>query len=120
MRFRNCRTDPDYNERYLKAKDTDFIHGYDTAIEEMAILFGNLSVYPDVEQLLTDNIAIISPGKADAVKAAIEDWAEMRRNEIITSMIDNMSDDEYQAARIQAGYTQAHSIQRDDTEDGEL
>ena len=92
----DCRTDENYNEKYLNEKDKLFIAGYDWAVNEMSIFFDNLNVYPEVETILADDTAIITEGKADKVKEAIEEWVEMSRDELITSMIDGMDGDEYE------------------------
>lgn len=95
----DCRTDENYNEKYLNAKDKEYVAGFDEAVEQIKCLFSNLDVYPDLEELLDDNKAIIAEGKADTVKEAIEDWMESQRDELITSMIDNMSEKEYQSIK---------------------
>lgn len=96
MNFPDCRTDDVYNEKYLNQSDSDFIRGYDQAIKIVQRLFANLECYPDLEQLLDDNVAIIKANKTDMVQTCIEDWAEMSRDEIITVMIDTMDKVEYQ------------------------
>ena len=99
MHIPDCRSDEAYNEKYLNDRDARFISGYDFAVEAVANIFNNLNVYPDFEDLLTDNKAIIIDGKADVAKEAIDDWLESERDMLITSMIDNMDDDEYDAIK---------------------
>ena len=88
----NCRTHEFYNEKYLVGDDFEFVRGYDWAVSEILNLFANLDVYFE-----TDEIRGIP--NAEKFKDAIEDWAEMGRNELITSMIDNMDEDEYDATK---------------------
>ena len=95
----DCRTDENYNEKYLNDKNKMFLAGYDWAVAEIKNMFSNLSVYPDVEMLLDDDIAMVKEGKAQAVEEAVDDWAEMSRNELITSMIDGMEEAEYEAIK---------------------
>lgn len=95
----DCRTDENYNEKYLNAKNKEFLAGYDCAVEQITTLFSNLDAYPDLEELLDDHKAVIKDGKADIAQEAIEEWMESQRDELITSMIDNMSEKEYGAIK---------------------
>ena len=95
----DCRTDKYYNEKYLDQKDADFVKGYDWAVEQIQNMFNNLKCYPDLEQLLDDKVALIKDNKIGMVQTCIEDWAEMQRDELITSMIDGMDEAEYQAIK---------------------
>ena len=89
----DCRNDENYNESKLNEANKQFIAGYDWAVAEIRNLFGNLNVFPDVEMLLDDNIAMVKEGKAELVEDAVAEWAEMSRNELITSMIDGQFED---------------------------
>ena len=92
----DCRTDENYNEKYLVGNNKMFIAGFDYAVETILNLFdGNLDVYPKLEELLDDKKAIIADGKVALVKESIDHWAEMQRDEMITGMIDGMDEDEY-------------------------
>ena len=106
--FPDCRTDEYYNQKYLTQRNKDFVAGYDYALEQVQNLFNNLEVFPDLEQLLDDNVALVKEHKVDMVQTCIEDWAEMNRDELITSMIDSMDENEYQEIK-----------QRVDADDGE-
>lgn len=77
-----------YNEEELNKQNKEFLAGYDWAVAEIKNMFDNLNVYPEVEDLLTDNRAVITSGKVEMVTDAIDDWAEMQRKELIISMID--------------------------------
>ena len=92
----DCRTDEYYNQKYLNDDDINFINGYDYAVEQILNLIDNNSnVYPDLDDLLAENKALVNVNKIEIVHNAIEEWAESNRDEIIISMIDNMGDDDY-------------------------
>ena len=97
--FPDCRTDGVYNEKYLITRDKAFLEGFDYCVHTVLTLFENLPVYPDLEILLDDQKACIMEDKAMIVSDAIEDWTEMERNVLITSMIDKMGDEEYKAIK---------------------
>lgn len=84
----NCREDEYYHESNLNDENKKFVEGYDWAVKQMLNLFSNLDVYPELNMLLDDHTAIVKEGKADIAKGCVEDWAEMGRNELITSMIE--------------------------------
>lgn len=90
----DCRTDKDYNENRLNEQDKEFVAGYDYAVGEILNMFDNIDVYPDLEELLDDKKAIITDGKIDTAKESVKHWAEMGRNELITSIIDGYSEDD--------------------------
>ena len=93
--FPDCRTDEFYNEKYLNEKDAKFLRGYDFAVETVVTLLSNLDVYPDFAELLEDKKAIIEEGKIEIAEESIKDWMEGKRDELISSMIDGMSEEEY-------------------------
>lgn len=92
----DCRSDEYYNQKYLDADDGKFLAGYDWAVDQAINLFDNLEVFPEAEELLEDNDAVIREGKKETMKEALKDWLEMERDELITSMIDNMDEDRYE------------------------
>lgn len=93
----DCRTDEDYNEKYLNDADKEFIKGFDYAVEHILNLFdGNEDTYSDLADLLDSNKALVNVDKKKIVRDAAEHWMEMERDEIITSMIERMDDDEYE------------------------
>ena len=101
--FPNCREDEYYNQKYLNEKDKEFIAGADWILEQIVnMIENNADVYPDLEQLLDDNTAIIKEGKDKIVSEAVQDWAEMERNIMITSMIDNYKDFDEIKAKVDA------------------
>ena len=98
----DCRTDENYNEKYLNEKDKEYIAGYDWAVKEIATFFANLDVYPEVEDILADNKAVIVEGKAEKVEEAIKDWLESSRDELITAILDEYSEEEYEKLKAKA------------------
>ena len=92
----DCRTDEAYNEKYLNNTDKEYVNGFDYAVEQVLNLIdNNLDVYPDLETILDRNKAIVNVDKVQIAHDAIEDWLEGERDMLITSMIDNMDEDEY-------------------------
>ena len=84
----DCRTEETYNEKKLKGWRESAIKGFDIAAEEIDCLFDNLEVYPDVEEILDPDKAIVNKDKAQIVREAVADWLEMKRNEMITAFLD--------------------------------
>ena len=99
MKIPNCREDKDYNEEYLNEKGTMFISGSDYAVEQALQLLDNADVFPDFADLLSTNRAVVGVDKEEIVRDALTDWLESARNELITSMLDNMDESEYEANR---------------------
>ena len=95
----DCRKDENYNENYLNDDCTKFLAGYDYAVDQIANIFNNLEVYPDLEELLEDNKAIIKENKADIAQESMSEWMEGHRDELIVSMIDGMDEEEYEAIK---------------------
>lgn len=121
----DCRTDENYNEKYLNEKDSDFLAGFDWALEEAVDNFFDNNYLKGLDDdsyighLLTEelpeSLREVYTAEyrfrekkevekevrtvADYVRMQILDWCEANRNELITSMIDNMSDKEYEAMR---------------------
>jgi len=107
----NCRTDEDYNQKNLNDKDAEFIAGYDwNRIFAVENFFDNIDEYnieamepeSEEESALLDYLEE-HPEAAEAmknvlvenIKEAMLHHIEMERDELITSMIDNMDDDEW-------------------------
>lgn len=113
----DCRTDENYNEDFLNETDSEFVKGFDWAIEQMKNLFeGNLDVYeeelnyvPDEGEAEEDEVyskredlfEIVSDN-AGFLANMIDDWMEMERDELITSIIDHMDEDEYEKLKAAA------------------
>ena len=120
----DCRTDEHYNEKFLGKPDKDFIRGFDWCVEMAADNFFDNEMFgleaPDnylghilceeagehlQEEYVQEHIFLNNgedePRKvktfADLIRYKLLQWVEMERDELITSMIDNMSDEEYAA-----------------------
>lgn len=110
----DCREDEAYNQKYLNQRNKDFVAGYDYAVERiLELIKDNNNVYPDLNVLLNKNIAVINEDKVEMVTSAIEHWSEMQRNELITSMIDDMDEDEYESIKEQVDGREGHSERMD-------
>jgi len=121
--FPDCRNDDYYNEDFLVRKDSDFVQGFDWAAEAVDNLFNNLETMTDesdhLEKFLTEPIPehmqedytmefkFPEPKKeerkvktyGDYIRYKILCWLESERNELITSAIDGMDENLYQAIR---------------------
>ena len=116
----DTRTDEYYNEDYLNKEDTLRIDGYDWCAEEVVDnFFNNLDVDFGEETYFGHVLAEELPESmkesymmyfafgdkeseerqittyADLLRYKLIEWIEMGRNELITSMLDNMSEEEY-------------------------
>lgn len=121
----NCRTDENYNEKFLNEKDSEFVKGYDWCVE-MAVdnffannMFDLQNEDSYLGHLLNEKLPESMQEEyevefrfagcsdretetrkietyADLIRSKILDWIEMERDELITSMIDNMSEEEYE------------------------
>lgn len=96
----DCRTDEYYNQKYLTQRDKDFIAGYDYAVDQILNLIEyNTDIFPELHDLLDFHKAVACVDKVKIVKEAIEDYAEMQRDEQITAFIDTMDEDEYKSIK---------------------
>ena len=119
-RIPDCRSDEYYNQKYLSSADRREIFGFDWCAETVENFFANLEWLDENEKLLKflekempeeeqeenewDYITLNGEretGKeklvtyADYLRAALIEWIEMERDEVITSLIDSMTDEEY-------------------------
>lgn len=112
----DCRNDEHYNEDFLDRQDKEFIKGFDFCLEQIKNLIeNNLDVYEtelsdvwdddlgeqpqDEVFATTDELYTIVDENKILLSLIVEHWAEMQRDELITSMIDGMDDDIYKAIR---------------------
>ena len=122
----DCRNDADYNQKYLNDKDKEFVRGFDWCAEEAVDnLFDNLEYIEDdyIIKLLEKEVPEYDQNEyewepsfcaygeeikdekrkvrtvADYLRMILIYWIEAERDQLITSMIDNMDDDEYEAIR---------------------
>ena len=73
----------------MNQRDRDFIDGFDHCAEQtVESAFDNLDTWDhDLDVRPSDIEKVV-----EAFKPFLSNWMEMSRNEMITSMIDNMSD----------------------------
>ena len=118
----DCREDEYYNQKYLKGEDREFVNGFDYCAEETVdCLFDNLDTMFDDDSYIMHVLNEEVPKQeeydmewtfghketehrvvktyADLLRMKILEWVEMERNELITSMIDSMDEDEYKAIK---------------------
>lgn len=119
----DCRTDETYNEDFLNEKDREFIRGYDYAIR-MALDNG----FNNLDDLIEDNYVLRRMNEqlpeadrityeepygdegetretvthADLIRYKLLQWAEDERDNLITAIIDEMDDEEYEKLRAAA------------------
>jgi hypothetical protein len=98
MIFPDCRKDETYNSDFLTGNNKSFIEGFDYTIKTAENLANNLDVYEDD---LGDKFSIISKNFSLFLDI-LKDWCEMERNQLVTSMLDEMSDEEFEEARKKA------------------
>lgn len=124
----DCRTDEYYNQKYLNEKDAEFVRGFDWCTEMAADnLFDNLTdFFPEDSyfgHILCEELPVsmqeeyewqVSFGAegenpppekrvvktyADLLRMQLIDWIESERDQLITSMIDGMEEEEYQTIK---------------------
>ena len=120
MMVADCRHDENYNEDFLSDKDKRFLSGFDACIEDAIESFfdndmGGLSsdsvlgyvtnlpvpekmkVRYEMEYTTSDRQSEerVTENFADYIRLMLLEWIESKRNEFITSMIDNMDEEEY-------------------------
>ena len=120
----DCRNDESYNEDFLTRIDKEFVAGYDWCTE-MAVdsFFNNTEVYFDRDSHLMHILNEKLPEDmqkeetiewtfgnkpaetrkietyGDLLRSKLLDWIENERDNLITSMIDNMYDDILESIR---------------------
>lgn len=118
--FADCRRDTTYNQKYVGEKDKLFLRGFDWAVEMVVDNFfdnemfglqmgdGYFAHYLNhelPEDMKEEYVMEYTDGRpdevrkvktyADLVRMKLLEWIEMDRNELITSMIDDLSEEEY-------------------------
>lgn len=120
----DCRTDDNYNQKYLNDQDREFLHGFDWAVEMAVDNFfdNNMFELQDAESYLGHILCEKLPNEmqkeyemeftfpieesrktenrkietyADLIRMKLLEWIEMERDELITSMIDGYGEEEY-------------------------
>ena len=122
--FPDCRKDDYYNQDFLDGQDREFVKGYDWCTEEVVDnFFNNLDVYFDsdshmqhmLDEKLPDDmkseeeVEFTFGGRGsevrkiktygDLLRSKLLDWIKSERDELITSMIDNMDEVLYKSIR---------------------
>lgn len=95
-----CRTDETYNQEYLDQLDAEFVRGYDQAVEELKSFFKNLDLYKNAFDIDGEDINFVRFLKNHKkifgiLKKCMAHWMEVGRDDMITTMLDNMDDEEY-------------------------
>lgn len=98
--FPDCRKDEYYNQKYLDKYNNEFIAGYDFAVDNIDNLFNNLDIYIPEMYVDDEDINLCAflenhPKIEGKFRECVKHWMEMERNMLITSMIDDMDEEEY-------------------------
>lgn len=116
----DCRRDKYYNQKYLNEKDSEFVRGFDWCAEiAMDNFFNNIDDFFERDSFIMHMLLQEIPEMdhevyewnnsfsenpvenreirtyLDKLRAYLIDWVENHRDELITSMIDGMDNDEY-------------------------
>ena len=115
----NCRTDENYNQKYLNEKDKEFLAGFDWCTESAVDnFFDNNYDSDDGSHICHELLQELSEGEKesylmeftfgdrknedrkvetiiDKIRYEILAWIESERDMLITSMIDAMGEEEY-------------------------
>lgn len=114
----DTRNDDYYNEDFLDKISKSCLVGYDFALDQIINLIGgNLDIYSDdLNELCPedheieedeayskrDDLYEILEDNKEIICAIIKDWMERNRDELVTSMIDGMDDEEYEGIKAEA------------------
>lgn len=90
----NCRIDYHYNEDYLDKYGKIFVSGFDAAIEDGESFFDNID-FSELDEIHLHQLEEMH----DFLVESFNEWMEMSRNELITSMIESMSNKEFRENR---------------------
>ena len=110
----DCRTDENYNEKYLNEENGFYVNGYDDCVAYgIDNFFNNINIYEDeikevlkdlpAKELEIDEDALFEDNECPenatiltkllkVIKESLLDYAEMSRDEIITGLIENQKD----------------------------
>ena len=122
--FPDCRNDVYYNEDFLNKSEKDELFGFDYATEAADNFFDNLDTDFPIDTVIGDFLNRKIPYDTDEVyirrtlleigtfeeevpvktygdllRAKLLDWIEMERDEYITSLIDDMDEEDYEKNR---------------------
>lgn len=101
LRFRSdapLKPNPYYQEMLKGTPDEEFVKGFDWALDEVAncILYNLEVVSDELENDSEIDLLKVLQNNAEKVNNAIKKYTEMERDVLITSMIDNMDEEEYE------------------------
>lgn len=93
MYIPDCRTDKNYNQKMLNKRDKDLLSGYDHGVSSVLNMFENLEIYLSDMEIDGEDINLVHllnnhPNILDAFVNCAKDYAEMFRNEMIVSLLD--------------------------------
>lgn len=99
--FPDCRTDENYNEKYLNDRDKEYLEGFDWCVKTVLEPFtDNINIYKDEFDI--NGVALNLPWflennqeVAEKLKECMIHFSEMERNILITAMIEGMDEEEY-------------------------
>lgn len=101
----DCRHHDAYNQKYLSEKDSTYVMGYDVCADEAECFFDNLHIYAtQIKEANDGDVELLHyfekhPELLKVLTECLIDYLEMGRDELITSMIDNMSEEDIVKAK---------------------
>lgn len=134
----DCRADENYNDKYLNDTDAEFIAGFDWCrIMAVENYFDNMDIYQgELDNVYAENeeeeacLEFIKEHQDTLEEIAklvllhtIENYIEMQRDELITSMIDNMNEEEYANIKVEVdagkrkNCIQTYAFEKEDREE---
>ncbi len=89
-----CRIDYYYNYDFLDKFRKEFVCGFDAAVEDGESFFDNLE-FTELDEIHLNQLEEMH----DFLVKSFNEWMEMARNELITSLIESMSNKEFRENR---------------------
>lgn len=108
----DCRTDNNYNEKYLNEKDREYLEGFDWCVKTVLESFtDNMNIYKDEFDIngVALNLAWFLENNqevAEKLKECMVHFSEMERNTLITAMIEGMDEEEYKEIKARVDGTE--------------
>ena len=142
--FPDCRSDEYYNQKYLVGDDKEFIRGFDWCVEmEVDSFFDNFDVVgsdylelalarqvPEELQFEYETEDAFSLFREESLPEhrkvetyldylwyKLRMWIEIQRNELITVLLDEMDEEEYQKVKAAVDAKESQSVAGKDTID---
>lgn len=97
----DCRTDNNYNEKYLNEKDREYLEGFDWCVKTVLESFtDNMNIYKnefDINGVALNLAWFLENNQevSEKLKECMVHFSEMERNTLITAMIEGMDEEEY-------------------------